>query len=208
MTHFPDDEPQNNPETAQEHSGAGDNVGADKVDQRDATVYGYAANAQGANIVSGQSVSGNVIKIINYYYHEDTRIKTEEKADEYIPCPYRGLYHFSPQDAEFFFGRDVFIEELYKAVQTRNFVAVLGASGSGKSSVVFAGLVPRLVKETHWLFTHFRPGGDPFFALAMALVPLYNDELNNTEKTAQANQLAGYLLDKKVTINNILTQIQ
>ncbi len=88
MTHPPDDKPQKNPEIAQEYSGTGGNVGRDKVDQRDATVYGNAPNAQGSNIVSGQSVSGNIIKIINYYYHEDTQIKTEEKADEYIPCPF------------------------------------------------------------------------------------------------------------------------
>ncbi len=80
MIHLPDDEPQNNPETAQEHSGTGDNVGRDKVDQRNATVDGYAANAQGSNIVSGQSVSGNVINTTNYYYHdEENRLRVAKR---------------------------------------------------------------------------------------------------------------------------------
>ncbi len=75
---------------------------------------------------------------------------------------------FGPNDAEFFFGREIFVEELYRATKTNNFIPVLGASGSGKSSVVLAGLVPKLQKKGHWKFTHFRPGSDPFHAMALA----------------------------------------
>ena len=59
-------------------------------------------------------------------------------------CPYRGLLHFREEDALFFFGREAAIDKLADAVQGQTFVAVVGASGSGKSSVVRAGLVPRL----------------------------------------------------------------
>ena len=52
-----------------------------------------------------------------------------------------------------------------RATKTRNFIPVLGASGSGKSSVVLAGLVPKLQKEGNWQFTHFRPGSDPFHGI-------------------------------------------
>ncbi len=103
------------------------------------------------------------ITITNYYYRENTTVVPIESTDienENLPCPYRGLFHFSPDDAEFFFGRQVFVEELFAATQTRNFIPVLGASGSGKSSVVMAGLVPKLEKEGYWKFTHFRPGCD------------------------------------------------
>ncbi len=61
-------------------------------------------------------------------------------------CPYRGLRYFREEDAPFFFGREAAITQLVSAVQQHNLVAVVGASGSGKSSVVRAGLVPELRK--------------------------------------------------------------
>ena len=59
-------------------------------------------------------------------------------------CPYRGLLHFREEDAPFFFGREAAVDKLASAVERQPFVAVVGSSGSGKSSVVRAGLVPRL----------------------------------------------------------------
>ncbi|MDJ0899442.1 MAG: WD40 repeat domain-containing protein [Xenococcus sp. MO_188.B8] len=144
--------------------------------------------------------------IYNYFgYREEVKV---EPDDDNLPCPYRGLYHFNPNDAEYFFGREVFVEELFKATQTRNFIPVLGASGSGKSSVVLAGLVPKLEQEGHWKFTHFRPGSDPFHALALALVPLYTPELDDTDKIAQARKLASYLNDNTVVLSDVFTKIQ
>lgn len=59
-------------------------------------------------------------------------------------CPYRGLRPFREEDAEYFCGREAFTEKLTEAVERGSLVAVMGASGSGKSSVVRAGLIPRL----------------------------------------------------------------
>jgi|GEM_PF-4744012 len=151
--------------------------------------------------------------IYNYYYYgEDVRISSAvESAEAYLeqlPCPYRGFFHFDPNDAEYFFGRDVFVEELFQATRTRNFIAVLGASGSGKSSVVLAGLVPKLQQEGYWKFTHFRPGSDPFCALALALVPLYTAELDETDKINQARKLAHYLQDGTIPLSDVFTAIQ
>ena len=132
--------------------------------------------------------------IYNYFgYKEEVKPAPVDIIDDNLTCPYRGLYHFNPNDAKYFFGRDVFVKELFKATQNRNFIPVLGASGSGKSSVVLAGLIPKLELEQkgHWKFTHFRPGSDPFHALALALVPLYNTpDLDATDKIIQARKLA------------------
>ena len=89
-------------------------------------------------------------------------------------CPYRGLFAFSEEDADLFFGRERFTYDLLKAVKSKTFVAVVGASGSGKSSVVFAGLIPRLRqdKNANWWIVSFRPGNNPFETLANALLPL------------------------------------
>ena len=158
------------------------------------------------------SGTGNAtITITNYYYREEARITPADSADvadDKLPCPYRGLFHFGPGDAEYFFGRKSFIETLFQATQTRNFIPLLGASGSGKSSVVFAGLVPKLQQEGHWQFTHFRPGSEPFHALALALVPLYTTNLNETERLAQARQLANYLRDGDIPLADVFAQIQ
>lgn len=124
-------------------------------------------------------------------------------SDKTLPCPYRGLYHFDTKDAEFYFGREVFVEELFQATQNRNFIPVLGASGSGKSSVVLAGLVPKLQREGHWQFTYFRPGADPFYNLASALVPLYTPNLDATDQVAQALKLADYFRDDAVSPSDI-----
>ena len=140
----------------------------------------------------GLAVGDNNI-IYNYFgYREEVKAAPVDVADDNLPCPYRGLYHFNPNDAEYFFGREVFVEELFEATKTRNFIPVLGASGSGKSSVVLAGLIPKLEQEQkgHWKFTHFRPGSDPFHALALALVPLYRPELDATDEIIQARKLA------------------
>ncbi|MBD2731111.1 WD40 repeat domain-containing protein [Nostoc sp. FACHB-892] len=153
-----------------------------------------------------------IITITNYYYGEDVRLKPVESVDaspdQDIPCPYRGLFHFSPDDAKFFFGRELFVEELFQATKTHHFIPVLGASGSGKSSVVLAGLVPKLQKEGHWKFTHFRPGSDPFHALALALVPLYTLNLDATDQIAQARKLAGYLCDATLPLSDVFAQIK
>lgn len=159
------------------------------------------------------SATGNaVVNITNYYYREETKVVSVDPADASVDnnlsCPYRGLFHFSPNDAEFFFGREVFVEKLVQATATRNFIPILGASGSGKSSVVLAGLVPKLQKQGNWLFTHFRPGSDPFQKLAEALVPLYTPDLDNTDRIAQTRKLANYLDKGEVILTDVIADIQ
>ena len=151
----------------------------------------------------GFAVGDNNI-IYNYFgYREVLKPAPVDASDDSLPCPYRGLFHFGPNDAEYFFGRDVFVEKLFEATKTRHFIPVLGASGSGKSSVVLAGLVPKLEQEGHWRFTHFRPGSDPFHALALALVPLYRPELDATDEIIQARKLAKSLSNDQDSEDNL-----
>ena len=66
------------------------------------------------------------------------------------PNPYKGLSAFGEKDAAFFFGREKFTEELFEMAHHQQLVALIGTSGSGKSSVVFAGLIPKLREEGIW----------------------------------------------------------
>jgi len=75
--------------------------------------------------------------------------------------PYQGLLAFTPATAKVFFGRDRVVQDLIGKLYQSNFVPLIGASGSGKSSVVRAGLIPRL-EELGWqVLEPIKPGADP-----------------------------------------------
>jgi len=76
-------------------------------------------------------------------------------------CPFPGLKAFNPEDRGFFFGREALVEKLQNRLKEHNFLAVLGPSGSGKSSLVLAGLVPAL--DMPWAY--LTPGSDPWAEL-------------------------------------------
>ena len=109
-------------------------------------------------------------------------------------CPYRGLSAFQEADAQFYFGRETFVDALEQAVSTKKLVAVIvGSSGSGKSSALFAGLLPRLRKAGGYQFASFRPGTQPFYSLAGALVPLLEPNLSKTDRLTETRKLAEQL---------------
>ncbi|MEU5160060.1 hypothetical protein AB0G74_10685 [Streptomyces sp. NPDC020875] len=65
-------------------------------------------------------------------------------ADDGTASPYPGLTRFEPEDRERFFGRDRLVDDIMRLVGTHRLAALVGASGSGKSSLLRAGLIPRL----------------------------------------------------------------
>lgn len=93
-------------------------------------------------------------------------------------CPYKGLsyFDFNDEDPKYFYGRTNLVSRLLERVQRSNFLAVLGASGSGKSSVVRAGLLHELKQglrisgSGQWTIRLFRPGPYPLERLAQSLV--------------------------------------
>ena len=85
--------------------------------------------------------------------------------------PFIGLRPFRIDDARFFFGREEQIEALTQLIETRRLVSVIGSSGSGKSSLVHAGLPPRLA-AAGWCWVEMRPGDSPIRNLAEALAKL------------------------------------
>jgi formylglycine-generating enzyme required for sulfatase activity len=96
-------------------------------------------------------------------------------------CPYRGLQTFDEEHAELFFGREREVQRLVEKLKSTRFLAVLGASGSGKSSVVRAGLLPALRKgdldeSQTWTIRVFTPGAHPLTVLTSHLSRLYPQE--------------------------------
>lgn len=116
--------------------------------------------------------------------------------------PFPGLYAFTEEHAPIFFGRERETDELVQFVRDNRFVAVVGASGSGKSSLVGAGLIPRLrddaiANSKQWTIVSFKPGGarlddvvNPFAAIYDALVVVFpelipSDPLERRQKRKQ-----------------------
>ncbi|MGH8509107.1 MAG: SUMF1/EgtB/PvdO family nonheme iron enzyme, partial [Gammaproteobacteria bacterium] len=99
-------------------------------------------------------------------------------APRWTESPYPGLAAFSPEQSPIFFGRGPEIDQLLRQFSSPEvrFVAVVGVSGSGKSSLVKAGVLPRLragiIGNAPWIDVCFKPrerGGNPFLALAFVL---------------------------------------
>ena len=98
-------------------------------------------------------------------------------SDVPVENPYKGLRPFDEADAADFFGRASLVERLTARVGSfgSRFLAVVGPSGSGKSSVVRAGLLPALRRgavpsSASWFYTECTPGAHPFEALEVALL--------------------------------------
>jgi len=77
-------------------------------------------------------------------------------------CPFKGLAPFEAADAEFFFGRERLVDELVARLAGTQLLAIIGPSGSGKSSLLRAGLLPALER---WPQVLLRPGDRPSFEL-------------------------------------------
>jgi WD40 repeat protein/DNA-binding SARP family transcriptional activator/energy-coupling factor transporter ATP-binding protein EcfA2 len=99
------------------------------------------------------------------------RARTE---DDRLVCPYKGLAPFDAADAPYFFGRERLIAELAAGLVGASLLGVVGPSGSGKSSVLRAGLLPALASgvlpgSREWTQVLIRPGEHPLRELSQAL---------------------------------------
>ena len=93
--------------------------------------------------------------------------------------PYPGLSSFTEEDAEFFFGREVEVEGVWKKLKRPRLLALIGPSGAGKSSFLQAGLLAAL--PAGWKAVRTTPGTRPFQALARSLVPFFSGDTEATE---------------------------
>jgi len=120
-------------------------------------------------------------------------------------CPYRGLNAFREEDAPLFFGRAAFAHKLLGQIFKQGLVTVIGRSGSGKSSVVQAGLMPLLrlqrPPDDTWEAIVFTPGSKPFHRLAAQLVPLWSPpDRDQTDIGTESEKLGTRLAAREVTL--------
>jgi WD40 repeat protein/serine/threonine protein kinase len=94
-----------------------------------------------------------------------TGVQSVHVGDSLNLCPYKGMAAFQPEDAGLYFGRDEMIDTLVARMQDHSVLVIGGPSGSGKSSLMRAGLIPRLSRgaiagSQQWRTALFNPGSD------------------------------------------------
>ncbi len=150
------------------------------------SVQSSDAQQGGVTIADAQvTVRGDIVgrdKIVGYTAQQVTTI-IAEIGTRFQPkpfdgrSPYIGLDAFSEDDADRFFGRERLVDELVARVRDSRFVVVAGPSGSGKSSLMRAGLLHALKAgalpgSQHWLYEALKPGRNPLGELARVTASL------------------------------------
>ncbi len=123
------------------------------------------------------------------------------------PSPFRSLKAFEESDAQVFCGRRTESEDVAALLARNQWVCVAGPSGSGKSSLALAGVIPRL-RAAGALAIVLRPdsGGSPLSALAAALLPLLEPELSEIQRLERLSALTA-LLGAPAGLANIAPRI-
>ena len=107
--------------------------------------------------------------------------------DQLTICPYTGLRSFTEEESLYFKGRDLQVDQITSLLEQNKFLMVTGASGEGKSSLIYAGLIPNAragffkAKYTNWVVADFRPERSPVNNIADALAETFNTRSSTIE---------------------------
>ena len=140
----------------------------------------------------------------------DTPDPIAKGIDSQDICPYKGLEYFdcNDQDPEYFYGREKLTDKLLDRVRQNNFLAILGASGSGKSSVLRAGLLHqvqlgrKLAGSENWQIKIMLPGDHPLQNLALSWLKA---DLADVERAKQLQDIKSLL---KQGTEGLITLVQ
>jgi hypothetical protein len=108
-------------------------------------------------------------------------------VDQVYICPYTGLRSFTEEESLYFKGRDLQTDQIAALLEQNKFLMVTGASGEGKSSLIFGGLIPNVragffkAKFTNWVIADFRPERSPVTQMAKALAKHFDAEQGTLE---------------------------
>lgn len=175
-----------------EDSGASSNQGSSQNQQEIAENDGQAINY----MIGGMAMKIDQLTV--YYSQKPTESETPQtESNKLRPNPYRGLLAFREEDSDRFFGREVQIEQLWQKFcdlhtdeSTVRVLPIYGPSGSGKSSLARAGLIPALGKRMLPGRDRSRlgvlvPGTHPLEALATVLARIATNDTTPVEKSQE-----------------------
>ncbi|HEX6848431.1 MAG TPA: hypothetical protein VF144_15715 [Chitinophagaceae bacterium] len=107
--------------------------------------------------------------------------------DQQVICPYTGLRSFTEEESLYFKGRDLQVDQITALLEQNKFLMLTGASGEGKSSLIYAGLIPNAragffkAKYTNWVVADFRPERSPVSNMAAALAQTFESKPSTIE---------------------------
>jgi len=107
--------------------------------------------------------------------------------DQQVICPYTGLRSFTEEESLYFKGRDLQVDQITSLLEQNKFLMVTGASGEGKSSLIYAGLIPNAkagffkAKYTNWVMADFRPERSPVKNMSEALSETFGTKTSTIE---------------------------
>ena len=119
--------------------------------------------------VAGVAIGTNARAEINHYTEIIVKLDTiEDVPPAPGEPPYKGLAYFTEKDADIYYGRKSLSHHVVARLNQQHFLALIGASGSGKSSLLRASIIPQL-REQNWLIHLITPGAHPLDALTHSL---------------------------------------
>jgi WD40 repeat protein/class 3 adenylate cyclase len=141
----------------------------DELNRRLAAAAQWMAEGRARQSAELEFANNTIALRLGRLYASDSRVA--ERSED---CPYKGLASFDRDDASYFFGRERMVGELAARTVGSGLLGVVGPSGSGKSSLVLAGLLPSLTARLlpgsdRWRQEVIRPGEDPMAALTPIL---------------------------------------
>ena len=136
---------------------------------------------------------------------------TAKSTEESIFNPFPGLRPFSTDESHLFFGREGQSQEVLKFLAENKFVALLGTSGSGKSSLMYCGVIPILQggfitqAGADWNIITCRPGQNPVRNLANELSQQFSS--NDDESELQKEYVYTTLSASSIGLVEVLKQV-
>lgn len=129
----------------------------------------------------------------------------EKEGEPPLPTPYLGLRPFREEDEPFFFGRKLPSQQVAHAIQQTPIVTLVGAAGSGKTSLVQAGVVPLLREQSaEWQIITIPATKSPFHALANTFATLLEPYLSPTERLPRVESLTEQLQTGLLSLETLL----
>ncbi|MBD2058120.1 pentapeptide repeat-containing protein [Oculatella sp. FACHB-28] len=159
------------------------------------------------DVLGSALVSGDGNKVFIYHYHLDQQAAPEPKVTipQLAANPYRGLSAFQVEDADVYFGREAQVDRLWNRLRDLHeratqehlpvrLLPILGPSGSGKSSLARAGLLPELARRPlpghrQTRVVVMKPGSTPLEALAVVLARIATNDPSPAAKAAEFEQV-------------------
>lgn len=128
--------------------------------------------------------------------------------------PFPGLRPFNVDEGSLFFGRESQVASIIAKLERKKFVTIIGSSGSGKSSIINAGIIPGIIRShknepgESWRIISFRPGASPIDSISRALAESVNENGITTNEKSHSDKIAKLLRNNPHGLSESLRRLR